>query len=210
MSERISAIFAGVLALALFAGGWAVAQETHEPAPMTPGTSSEDSAEVQAEIDTWVAEAHTFQQTTQSLAAMWRDGTSDLLDQTSAAYVEAGRHFVEFTHERSGAIRELSPDNDAACILRGIGLDVTDRLDAYEAAEGADAHVEVLTGIERLVYEGFLIFQDAEPSEDDHAARGSADDNGTIVILAAMDAKQAVRGQKQATQPGEGLPCGAE
>lgn len=160
----------GILALAGLLASSAMADE-----PMTPGTSSDDSPEVTAVVETWLDRAEGFRTETQDLSHLWQEGSAVVPPVTSASYVTTAEEFVMFTEEHSQSIRELAPDNDAACILHGIGLDVTERLEAYNVAEGVDGHVDVLNGIDRLIYEGLLIFGRVQE------ARGGGFDE-TIVI----------------------------
>ncbi len=151
MFKIVTSAFAA-LALVL-ASGIAIASHhegSHEAD--VPGTDTTITPEVQAEIDAWIGEARVFRATTQALTA------SGAADAESAAYVPRATEFVEFTQARSQAIREARPGSDSACILRGIGLDVTERVGAFGEAADAVARIQVLNGIERLIYEGFLTF----------------------------------------------------
>ncbi len=118
---------------------------------------AQDDARVLAQIEPWLDEVEIYRAATDALQGEWQAGSSEAAPHTEL-YVQAGAHFVMATQETSADIREMSPGNDAACILRGISLDVTERLNALGDAAGSAAHVEVLRGIGRLLYEGLLIF----------------------------------------------------
>ncbi len=147
MTKWMISIFAGFLAVT----GFAFAEE------ITPGTNSDDNAAVQARIDPWLDEVEIYRAATDALSTLWQAGDAEAQADT-VIYAQLGAQFVIATRATSAAIRELSPGNDAACIMRGISLDVTERLDALAEAADPASHMQVLSGIDRLLYEGLLIF----------------------------------------------------
>ncbi len=184
----------GVIAGLLVAAGFAFAGE------MTPGTSSDDNADVQAQIDPWLDEVEIYRAATDALSGEWQTGAANAAVHTEI-YTTAGAHFVIATRATSARIRELSPGNDAACIMRGISLDVTERLEALGAAADAAAHIEVLRGIDRLLYEGLLIFG------REQEARRAIQAPIRVAYMVKSDDANAYPAAGPAAGPGAGEDC---
>lgn len=122
---------------------------------------AQDSPEVEATLAPWLDQVEVLRDETQTLAGMW-ESAARLPEPETIEYVETTTAFVETTEATSMHLREVQPGIDAACILHGIGLDVTDRLESLDLTAPASATIEVLNGIDRLLFEGLLIFGRAE------------------------------------------------
>ncbi len=182
ITTRILGLLTG-LALGLLAGA-AVAQ---------------DSPEVQATLDPWLDRVVELRTETQSLVGMW-ENAARLPRPETTDYVETTTAFVETTEATSAHLREVQPGIDAACILHGIGLDVTNRLESLTPDAGPEAAIEVLNGIDRLLFEGLLIFgreQEAELS-------------GAEPIRVAYAQIKFKPGHKTTQNDPQDLPCDAE
>lgn len=120
-------------------------------------TIAQDSPEIEATLAPWLDQVEVLRTETQSLAGMW-ENMARLPQPETTDYVETTAAFVETTEATSARLREIQPGIDAACILHGIALDVTNRLEELNQHIGPDAAIEVLNGIDRLLFEGLLIF----------------------------------------------------
>ena len=118
---------------------------------------ADDSPAITAELDPWLDQVEIMRVTAEDLADQWQLAESAPTEATTE-FEQNAHQFVTLTEETSSRIRALESGNDAACILHGIALDVGTRLEALGNAANGAARAEVLNGIDRLLFEGLLIF----------------------------------------------------
>ena len=151
MFSPVSVVSLGFAMVAMF--GVAIVDQPLPIVPVMPIVA--DSPAITAELEPWLDQVETMRIQAVDLAHQWEQTTPEAETDVFAEHV-AG--FVTLTENTSSNIRALESGNDAACILHGMALDIDHRLEALgEAVDGA-AKSEVLNGINRLLFEGLLIF----------------------------------------------------
>ncbi len=116
---------------------------------------ADDAPAITAELSPWLDQVEVLRTEAHELSSEWQHATPT---ETTNEFAETITGFVAFTEATSSRIRAIESGNDAACILHGIALDVGARLEALAVAGDGAATAEVLSGIERLLFEGLLIF----------------------------------------------------
>lgn len=117
-----------------------------------------DAPAITAELNPWLDQVEILRTEAHDLTYLW-EHAARLPRAETGEFAESVTGFIALTDATSSRIRELESGNDAACILHGISLDVNARLEALtENTFDPVTAIEVLNGIERLLFEGLLIF----------------------------------------------------
>ena len=160
---------------------------------------AQDSADVQAVVNPWLDQVEVMRFEVGALRTMW-EGAAPAVEPATEMFQADAADFVANTEEVSAELRVIQPGIDAACILHGIALDVTERLGALNEATEAGDRVSVLGGIDRLLLEALLIFGRAE-----EASLGS-----DIAIRVAYAQKRRLLGHNSPKNEAQNSPCDAE
>ncbi len=160
---------------------------------------AQDSPQVQGAVESWLDQVESLRGETQGLLELWQTAAAEP-DTETDSFDQAAAAFVVETEATSAELRVIQPGNDAACILRGIALDITDRLEALRGAADPAAHGVALDGIDRLLFEALLIFGRAEE------AQLSPD----LVIRVAYAQSKGLMGYKTPMFAPQDVPCDAE